>query len=237
MKKNKENYFKSEEEKIYGEVKRSYSQTSIKKRIEALFLDNVGKILMREQIIQVARDPITRREPENWHQRLSELRTDDGYTILSWRNRGDLKVQEYLMPTSEKRQVINKRIRPSDKVWLEVLQKANYSCEWEEDGVQCRLEDGDIDPIGGGTVKLTPDHKSPHSINVETDPDDPNQWRVLCARHQVMKKNFWDDSTGKINVYAIVQAASEKEKKIVFAFLVDYFGYQINNRELTRESV
>ena len=47
-----------------------------------------------------------------------------------------------------------------------------------------------------------------------------------------MKKNFWDDSTGKINVYAIVQAASEREKRIVFSFLIDYFGYQINNKKL-----
>lgn len=237
MKRIKENYFKSEAEKIYGEVKGPYSQTSIKKRIEALFLDNIGKVLLREHIIQAAKNPITGREPENWHQRLSELRTDDGYTILSWRNRGDLNVQEYLMPTSEKRQIIKKRRRPHDKVWLEILEQANYSCEWEEDGVQCRLRDGDIDPIGGGTVRLTPDHKSPHSITVEGELDNPNQWRVLCGRHQVMKKNFWDDSTGKINVYAIVQAASDKEKEVVFGFLLDYFGYQINNKELTRKSV
>ena len=112
MKKKKENYFSSEAAKIYGEVKGLYNQTSIKKRIEALFLDNLGKVLSREQIIEVARDPITQRQPENWHQRLSELRTDDGYTILSWRNRGDLKVQEYLMPTSQKRPKINKSVRP-----------------------------------------------------------------------------------------------------------------------------
>ena len=107
MKKKKENYFQSEAEKIYGEAKGPYNQKSIKKRIEALFLDNLGKILMREQIMEAARDPRTQKDPENWHQRVSELRTDDGYTILSWRNRGDLKVQEYLMPTSKKRPQIN----------------------------------------------------------------------------------------------------------------------------------
>ena len=72
-------------------------------------------------------------------------------------------------------------------------------------------------------------------MNVETDPGDPNQWRVLCGRHQVMKKNFWDDRTGKINVYAVIQAASEQEKRIVFAFLVDYFGYQIDDEKLERK--
>lgn len=86
------------DKKIYGKIKKAYTQKSVKERIKALFLDNIGKVLDREQIIKVATDPKTKKQPENWHQRLSELRTDDGYTILSWRNRGDLKVQEYLMP-------------------------------------------------------------------------------------------------------------------------------------------
>jgi hypothetical protein len=39
-----------------------------------------------------------------------------------------------------------------------------------------------------------------------------------------MKKNYWDDSTGWINVYAIVQAASENVKRQVYEFLKKYFG-------------
>ncbi len=67
-----------------------------------------GKIATREQLIEVATDPITKRVPENWHQRLSELRTDKGYTILSWRNRGNLRVSEYMMPNAEQRKTVAK---------------------------------------------------------------------------------------------------------------------------------
>jgi hypothetical protein len=80
--------------KIYGKLKGQYRQKSVKKRIEALFLDNIGKVVTREQIIKAATDPGTGQQPENWHQRLSELRTDNGYTILSWRNRGGLNLKE-----------------------------------------------------------------------------------------------------------------------------------------------
>jgi len=219
---------KKEKDKIYGSVKGPYLQKSIKKRIEALFLDNLGKILTREQIIEAAIDPKTGKEPENWHQRLSELRTDDGYTILSWRNKVDLKVQEYLMPHSKKRIITSKRVRPTDKTWLSVLKRANYACEWNEGLQTCGLQDGEIDPIGGGRVKLTPDHKNPHSINPQTDKDDPNQWQALCGRHQVMKKNYWDSNTGRMNIYAILQSANEKEKKEAFKFLLNYFGYQLD---------
>jgi hypothetical protein len=212
-------------ENIYGEVRGPYPQRTVKRRIEALFLDNIGKILTREQIIEAATDPATGKAPENWHQRLSELRTDDGYTILSWRNRGDLKVQEYLMPHIEKRAGAAKRVKPTSATWLKVLERAGYRCEWHEAGEKCGLAQGGTDPVGGGTVRLTPDHKQPHSINPNSDPTDPNQWQALCGRHQVVKKNYWDSQTGKINVYAVVQAAPRREKEQVFEFLLEHFGY------------
>lgn len=214
----------AEGRKIYGEVKGPYSQPSVKKRVEALFLDNIGKVLTREQIQEAARDPMTGKDPENWHQRLSELRTDDGYTILSWRDRGDLQVQEYLMPDATKRDLASKRVRPTDATWVAVLERANYACEWSEGGLLCGLRDGEIDPIGGGTVKLTPDHKTPHSLHAQADPTDPDGWQALCGRHQVVKKNYWDNLSGKLNIEAIVQAASRSEKKKVLNFLRDYFN-------------
>ena len=144
-----------------GKLKGPYEQKSVKKRVEALFLDNLGRVLTREQIIEAATDPNTGRQPENWHQRLSELRTDDGYTILSWRNRGDLKVQEYLMPHKRRRRGAGKRVQPTAATWVAVLKRANYACEWQEGGKVCGLKDGEADPVGGGRVKLTPDHKNP----------------------------------------------------------------------------
>jgi hypothetical protein len=210
--------------RVLASVRKRYRQESVRDRIRAFFLDNIGRVATREQIQTVARDPKTGRVPENWHQRLSELRTDEGYTILSWRNRGDLKVSEYLMPTSERRTSAAKRLKVHHETWLKVLERANYRCEWHEGGVVCGLKNGDIDPIGGGTVKLTPDHKRPHAIDPAADPKNPEAWQALCGRHQVVKKNYWDHTTGWLNVYAIVQAASETEKRRVYEFLRLYFG-------------
>ncbi|MDE0611439.1 MAG: restriction endonuclease [Gammaproteobacteria bacterium] len=204
-------------------IRGPYRQASVRARIEAFFIDNLGKVATREQIIKVATDPETGRIPENWHQRLSELRTDKGYTILSWRNRGNLKVSEYMMPNSERRNTASKRTRPTRKTWEKVLETANYQCAWEEQGIVCGLKDKEIDPVGGGTVKLTPDHKQPHAVHASIDPNDPDKWQPLCGRHQVMKKNYWDDETGWLNVMAIVQSASEEQKQQVFGFLKEYF--------------
>jgi len=184
----------------YAKVRKLYTQPSVKKRIEAFFLDNIGRTATREQIMEVAKDPKTGRVPENCHQRLSELRTDEGYTILSWRNRKDLKVSEYLMPTPKKRPYAGSRAKINPKAWRRVLERADFRCEWSDDDVVCGLRSGDKDPVGGGTVRLTPDHKRPHAMDYPIDPNDPDEWQALCGRHQVMKKNYWDHTTGWLNV-------------------------------------
>ncbi len=204
-------------------IKGPYNQRSVRARIEAFFLDNLGKVATREQLIVVATDPRTGKVPENWHQRLSELRTDKGYTILSWRNRGELKVSEYMMPNAERRATAARRSRPSASTWREVLAQADYRCAWNEGGIVCGLEQGAIDSIGGGTVRLTPDHKNPHSLHADIDPEDATKWQPLCGRHQVMKKNSWDDEAGWLNVLAIVQSASLSQKREAFDFLKGYF--------------
>ncbi len=207
-----------------AKVRGPYEQASVRARIEAFFLDNLGKVATREQILEVATDPVTGRQPENWHQRLSELRTDKGYTILSWRNRGALKVSEYIMPNAERRSTAARRTRPNAATWQAVLDRHHHQCAWSEAGFTCGLRMGDVDPVGGGTVKLTPDHRTPHAIHAAADPKDPTKWQPLCGRHQVMKKNYWDDESGWLNVVAIVQHASEDQKRDVFEFLKAYFG-------------
>ncbi|MGM2776516.1 hypothetical protein, partial [Bacillus cereus group sp. Bce015] len=81
-------------------------------------------------------------------------------------------------------------------------------------------------PIGGGTVKLTPDHIDPHSLNPNADPSDPAQWQALCGRHQVMKKNYWNSATGKVNTQAIIQAAPHEEKRLAYNLLCEYFEFK-----------
>ncbi|MEJ6398506.1 hypothetical protein [Yoonia sp. 208BN28-4] len=212
------------EQKTYSQDTSEYDQKSVRLRIEALFLNNVGLVISRDQIRDAARNPKTGVDPENWHQRLSELRTDHGYTILSWRDWGELKPSEYCMPHVDKREIASKRVRPTTATWKRILARANNCCEWQEDGQLCGLENGAVDPIGGGTVKLTPDHTTPHSVNPNSDPADESQWQALCGRHQVMKKNFWDGATGKVNIMAILQAAGVKQKREALEFLQSYFA-------------
>jgi hypothetical protein len=85
-----------------------------------------------------------------------------------------------------------RRLRISSATWLVVLERANYQCQWDEQGgIRCGLEDGDIDPIGGGTVRLTPDHKTPHSIDPSADPTDSNgnEEKLLGSQNGLVKRS------------------------------------------------
>jgi len=73
-------------------------------------MENLGKVATGAQVAEVARDPVTGEPQGNWHQRLSELRTDDGYNIQTYRDRQDLRPSEYLMQTDERRTVASKRV-------------------------------------------------------------------------------------------------------------------------------
>jgi len=52
---------------------------------------------------------------------------------------------------------------------------------------------------------------------------------ALCGRHQVMKKNYWDSSSGKINVVGILQSVNRAQKKNALDFLLQYFGAELKS--------
>jgi hypothetical protein len=210
-----------------GQFRGPYSGKSVKARILAFLLDNVDHIVVTADLKRAAQNPETGVVPENWHQRLSELRTDDGYTILTHRDRADLRSGQYVMSSAEKRVSAGTRVLPTPETWIAILARSENTCEWTEGGHVCRLREGEIDPVGGGTVRLTADHMTPHSINSVTDTTDPGQWRALCGRHQVMKKNYWDNATGKINTIAVLQAFPTTEKRKALEFLLEFFGHRL----------
>lgn len=207
-------------EKKHASIDKEYKQSSGRERIKQFFFDNLGKIVTTDQLQDVASMNYDGRY-ENWHQRLSELRTDKGYTILSRRDREWLGQGEYVMPHKEQADRADKRTHIEDDTWEDVLERADYECEWPEG---CELSDGDIDPVSGGKVELTPDHRVPHDSDGVVEPDNPEHWQALCGRHQVMKKNYWNDNTGKLHYMAIIQSAPKEEKEKIYDYLQRYFG-------------
>lgn len=192
----------------------SNREPNARTRILQHFLANLGRMISNTEIEQIS-------GIKNWHQRISELRVDQGYEILSDRDRQSIPKGYYLMESEKTIPTLSKRVRvaPSPQCWSKVLARANNQCEH----AHCTLREGDRDPKGRGTVHLVADHKTPHACSGnETDINNPEDWQVLCPRHNVEKSNFRDDKTGRHNVLELLKASSNQVKQQCFGWLSDW---------------
>jgi len=192
---------------------------NVRGRIRDFLVRNIGKVVTRQQIQEAATDPDTGKVPENWHQRLSELRVDEGYDILSWRDREGLKLGQYLLESANPKRVAKPREYLTAEEKSKLFARDGHRCQWPG----CSLAAGATDPTGGGSVVLTADHKSPHSLADGQWTGTLDDWQTLCARHQQEKKNFIDDRTGRKNLRELVRAAGKEEKRVIFEDLKEYF--------------
>ncbi len=193
-------------------------KSSARDRIRAFFLKNVGKVVTKEMIQKAATNPETGVVPENWHQRLSELRVDEGYIILSWRDRSFLKPGQYLLENATPTGIIKKRAVLSTAEREELFQRDSHSCKWPG----CGLKKGMVDSVGGGMVVLTADHLTPHSV-ADVTTHSLDEWQTLCARHQQEKKNLIDDRTGRKNLRELVRNAPKEIKLQILRDLEEFF--------------
>ncbi len=136
-----------------------------KELILQYFLANIGKVLESKDIQQASGGAV------EWARRVRELRNEEGYQILSHKDRASLKPGQYLLETDVRVPAFRREI--SKETRARVPERNGYTCQ------MCGVAAGDPDPLGGPrTVRLTIGHIKDKSKGGD---DTPQNLRAICT--------------------------------------------------------
>lgn len=85
------------------------------------FLSHLGEVLEAEQLRKVAGDI------SEWARRIRELRTEEGYQILTHNDRADLKPGQYLLETPKPQPAFAREISKETRAY--VLDRNGFTCQ------------------------------------------------------------------------------------------------------------
>jgi hypothetical protein len=141
------------------------ARLSAKQRLLDYFLNNIGRVLSSTELSAASGGA------SEWGRRVRELRDEQGYQILTHRDRADIKPGQYLLETDHRRPAFARDI--SKETRASVLERNGYTCQ------MCGLAAGDPDPYEPTRkVRLTMGHIIDKSLG---GGDSPGNLRAVCT--------------------------------------------------------
>ncbi len=182
-----------------------------KHKILEFFLANIGKVLNGKEI-QEAGDGVT-----EWARRVRELRNEEGYQILSHKDRADLKPGQYLLQTDVRVLGFKRNISKETRAW--VLERNGYTCQ------MCGVAAGDADPLGGPrTVRLTLGHIVDKSKGGD---DSPKNLRAVCMACNEGLQNTSPPKPDQIQLLSQVRRARIDDQQALLEWLLNKFEHSV----------
>jgi HNH endonuclease len=178
-----------------------------KAKILAFFLQNLGRVLQSQEI-QAASGGAS-----EWARRVRELRNEEGYQILSHKDRADLSPGQYLLETDVRIPAFKRGISKETRAW--VLERNGYTCQ------MCGLAAGDPDPYGGPrTVRLSIGHIRDKSKGGD---DSPGNLRAVCSTCNEGLQNTALPKPDRIHLLAQIRRATIEDQQEVLKWLLAKF--------------
>jgi hypothetical protein len=179
-----------------------------KSKILAFFLANKGRIIEAKEIQEVSG------WVAEWARRVRELRDEQGYQILSHKDRADLKPGQYLLETDKRRPAFARGISKETRAF--VLERNGFTCQ------SCGLAAGDNDPFHEGrTVRLTLAHIVDKS---KGGADVPGNLRAVCTNCNEGLQNTALQKPDRIHLLSQIRRATIDDQIVVLEWLKSKFG-------------
>ncbi|MEO5955505.1 MAG: HNH endonuclease signature motif containing protein [Nitrospiraceae bacterium] len=184
------------------------SQKGSKRLVLEFLLENIGIVVEAKEIQSFAGGA------SEWARRLRELRNEDGWQILSHKDRADLKPGQYLLETEKRLPAFKRGV--SKETRARVLERNGYTCQ------MCGVAAGDADPLSRGrTVRLTMGHIIDKSKGGK---DTPENLRAVCTNCNEGLQNAALPKPDRIHLFAQVRRATIDDQEAVMGWLLNKFG-------------
>lgn len=172
------------------------------------FLANIGKVLDSKQIQRASGGAV------EWARRVRELRNEEGYQILSHKDRSDLKPGQYLLETIARIPAFKCGI--SKETRAQVLERNGFTCQ------MCGVAAGDPDPLGGPrTVRLTIGHILDKSKGGD---DTPQNLRAICTNCNEGLQNTALPKPDQIHLLSQARRATINDQRVLLNWLLNKFN-------------
>lgn len=181
-----------------------------RQRILEFFLCNLGKVIESKDIQAASGGAV------EWARRVRELRNEEGYQILTHKDRADLKPNQYVMETIVRVPSFKRGISRETRAW--VLERNGYTCQ------MCGSAAGDPDPLGGDrTVRLTMGHIVDKSKGGD---DSPANLRAVCTNCNQGLQNTAPPKPDRIHLLSQIRRATITDQRAVLDWLLKKFDVE-----------
>jgi hypothetical protein len=182
-----------------------------KRGSKALILDYLlahkGKVISSKELQEASGGA------SEWGRRVRELRDEQGYDILSHKDRSDLRPGEYILASTKRRPAFKRGI--SKETRAIVLERNGYTCQ------MCGCAAGDPDPYNSNrTIRLTIGHIVDKSKGGE---DIPSNLRAVCSNCNEGLQNAAPIKPDRLQLLAQIRRATINDQKIVLEWLLRKF--------------
>lgn len=179
-----------------------------KKRILEFLLANLGRVIEGAEIREASGGA------SEWARRVRELRDEEGYQILTNKDRADLKQGQYLLETRKRRPAFARDISKETRAF--VLERNGYTCQ------MCGLAAGDPDPFHSDrTIRLTMGHILDKS---KGGTDTPSNLRAVCTNCNEGLQNTAPQKPDRIHLLSQIRRATIDDQLVVLEWLENKFN-------------
>ena len=171
--------------------------------LRAHFLANLGRIMASDELRQVAGNI------SEWARRVRELRTEEGYQILTHNDRSELKPGDYLLENPKPQPAFERAVSKETRAF--VLDRNGFTCQ------QCGAVAGEPHPYDPSRkTRLHIGHVIDKSLG---GTDDPSNLRALCSICNEGAANLTFDRPSLAKLLVQVRRATASDQREVLKWL------------------